>query len=119
MAFIDIHPNGRNAEHVLYDHRIRVTFMLRRTVAEVFGVPESDIIVNLHRNTVIYTDFRSQELGSVTDVIVKISTSDTELKEKAGTLRDAIVAKWQNVLTGIMSAEIWISFFDEWGIAPK
>lgn len=115
MAYIDFHPTSDQAEGRMMSVLESLQRIVRTCVQEVWEVPEHDIIVMAHRNTVLAQDPIAVKAGAVPELVIKINTSDTELQDRAERLRDRIVEAWKISFGTTYPMEVWIDFFHTWG----
>ena len=115
MSYVEIIPKSKKAEEILLENKEKIFDGIGQCILDVFRIPETDMILELHRCTVIATDERAVRLESAPDVVIKLSTSDMEFKEKAEELSDRIVDSWNNILGKAVTMELWIRFFHTWG----
>jgi len=115
MSYIHIYPTSEDAENSLLIVIEAIQLILRTCVREIWEVPENDIIVMAHRNTVLAQDPIAEKAGAVPDLIIKINTSDTKLQHRAEQLRDRIVKAWKILFGTTHPMEVWIGFFHTWG----
>ena len=115
MAYIDLHPTSDQAEVRMLSVLEQLYQTIRTCVQEVWEVPEHDIIVMAHRNTVLVQDPIAQKAGAIPELIIKINTSDTKLVDKAERLQNLIVEVWKNSFGATYPMEVWIDFFHTWG----
>jgi len=115
MAYTNVEPTSYAAERKMTAVGAQIQELIRSCILEVWKVPETDILVMLCENKVLVQDPKAQLFGIIPDLVIKISTSDTELQPLADALKESILTAWENELGTSIKIEIWIDFFDTWG----
>lgn len=115
MAYIEIYPKNLRAQVTLTDKQDLLFDSLTNCVKKAFGVPDTDIIAELHECSVISFCSKAVTLGVVPDVVIKIHTNDIEFQEKAEKLKELILDDWNCLFGEGIALECWINFFHTWG----
>ena len=115
MSYIGIYPKNSKTQEILTKESDCLFALLVESVKAAYGVPEYDIIAELNGCSVIKFNAKALELNAAPDVVIKISTSDKELMEKAEELKDLIVEGWKKLFGEELTMECWLDFFHTWG----
>lgn len=115
MAYIEIHPKSPEAQQRLTDECASVMDLLHLATKSVLNVPDHDIIIELNQCTAIAFNPVAMQAAAVPDVVVKISTSDHDLRPDFQNLCDQVVSSWDAQFGNKLKLELWISSIDAWG----
>ena len=115
MAYIEIFPKSVEAQQLLVDSCDSMMRLLFQSAKEVLGVPDHDIIIELNQCTAIAFNSLAVNEAAVPDVVIKISTSDHELKPRFQALCDEVVKNWDTHFGKTLKMEVWVSLIDAWG----
>ncbi len=115
MSYIEVYPKNTKAQDKLSKESEPLFTLLVGVVEKAYGVPEYDIIVELNRCSVIQFNAKAIELNVAPDVVIKISTSDTEFMDNAEELKDLLVSGWKELFGADLTMECWLDFFHTWG----
>ena len=115
MAYIEVFPKSMNAEQRLKSDSDAMMGVFYNAAKDVLQVPEHDIIVEFNRCTTLGFNPMAVQTNSVPDVVVKISTSDSELQTKFPDLSARIVEAWDTQFGGSLKIELWLGLIHTWG----
>ena len=115
MAYIEISPKSSRAQALLESSCDTAMEILYGATKEVLNVPDNDIIVELRECGTIAFNARAVNAGAVPDVVVKISTNDSEFQPRFQALCDLIISRWDAQFGNDLKIELWIDLFDTWG----
>ena len=115
MAYIEIFPKSPEAQQRLTDNCDSVMDLLFQVTKSVLNVPDHDIIIELNQCTAIAFNAVAVQAAAVPDVVVKISTSDHDLRPDFQSLCDQVVRSWDVQFGNELKLELWISSIDAWG----
>lgn len=115
MAYIEVFPKSVDAESRIKNDSDALMGFLFETTKNILQVPDHDIIVELNRCTTIGFNEMAVRTGSTPDVVVKISTSDTELQTRFQDLTKRIVEAWNSHFGEALKLELWIGLIHTWG----
>ncbi|MBC2775292.1 hypothetical protein H6M51_20735 [Rhizobium sp. AQ_MP] len=115
MAYIEVFPKSVDAESRIKNDSDALMGFLFEITRNVFQVPDHDIIVELNRCTTLGFNKMAVRTGSVPDVVIKISTSDTDLQTRFQDLTIRIVEAWNSHFGDALKMELWIGLIHTWG----
>ena len=115
MAYIEIFPKSPEAQQQLTDHSASVMDLLYRVTKSVLNVPDHDIIIELNQCTAVAFNASAVQAAAVPDVVIKISTSDHDLRPSFQNLCDQVVSNWDAQFGNTLKIELWMSSIDAWG----
>lgn len=115
MAYIEIFPKSAEAQQQLTDKSDSVMKLLHHATKSVLNVPDHDIIIELNQCTAIAFNASAVQAAAVPDVVVKISTSDHDLRSDFQNLCDQVVINWDALFGDTLKMEVWVSSIDAWG----
>nr|WP_288454265.1 hypothetical protein [uncultured Pseudomonas sp.] len=115
MAYIEIFPKSAAAQAQLTECCAQLMDMLQGAVRSVFKLPEHDIIIELDQCKVLAFNASAVRAAAVPDVVIKVSTSDVELRPEFQALCDQIVSGWNAQFGDSLGVEVWVSVIEAWG----
>lgn len=115
MSYFEILPKNQEAEALMVQNRNALFQLLEGCASKAFGIPAYDIICELNECRVITFSESNQKMKAAPDVLIKISTNDVELKDKAEYLKDLVIDGWNTLFGKKVALECWIDFFHTWG----
>lgn len=115
MAYIEVFPKSVDAEQRLTSDSPAMMGVLYNAAKDVLQVPAHDVIVELNRCTTLRFNPMAVQTGATPDVVIKISTSDTELQSRFADLSARIVKGWGDHFGSSLKIELWIGLIHTWG----
>jgi len=115
MSYFEIYPKNKDAEKQLCINQEALFEMLTECAKEIYEIPEYDIICELNQCTVLSFSKKNIEADAAPDVVIKVSTNDMELQEKADALKNNLIEKWNLLFGKELALECWLIFFHTWG----
>ncbi|MDQ0728837.1 hypothetical protein [Microbacterium sp. W4I20] len=111
MTYISILPKSETIQARIAESGEVAMDLLFTATREVLGIPDNDIIVELHTSTTMAFQQSAVSAQVAPDAVLAFATSDQHLQPLFQALCDRVVEDWSGLFED-MKLEVWVSLID-------